>query len=412
MNNREKVLTWVTMGLLAVGMSYVVFYKVLIEPIGQKRVQKVGVIRQTQDLNVKISSEPIHLRSLRKAKARTFGSDESKAEAASRTFLVRVVALARLESDRAKMTPLKGSRITGGREVGWLVTVQGPISRLVDLMYLLQEDQHIHQVKNVVWRVLPKDNELELKFSYMTLVLDEIPDDTPLVATTQLKDITDANSRIFKKFEMKTEEQLISWDTVQDVLRAAEDAKMEEYAKLQLPSLRSPERAPYELIASRDIFRPYIKRPPPPPPPPPPVADRQDPPPPTPPREDPLRNLRLVGLTTWEGEPEVSVLNVKEDTIKTYKVGEDIIGGELMVVDYRMLTHPDNPLIKSPSRLIVRIKDQYWAVEIGQYLSQKRILNKSQWPVSLQKTHNALQPANNDLKTSNQNNTLGDTSSQ
>lgn len=411
MNNREKILTWVTMGLLAVGMSYVVFYKAIIEPIGQKRTQKANVIRQTQDLNVKISSEPIHLRSLRKAKARTFGSDDLKAQAASRTFLMKAVGLARLESDRATITPLKGSRVTGGREIGWLVRVEGSISRLVDLLYLLQEDRHIHQVKNVGWRVLSKNNDLELKFSYMTLVLEDIPDDTPLIATSQLKDITDANSNIFKKLEMKTEQELISWKTVQDVLAQAEEVQMAEYSKLELPSLRSRERAPYELIASRDIFRPYIKRPPPPPPPPPKVVEKKDPPP-TPPRLDPLRNLRLVGLTTWEGEPEVSVLNVKENEIRNYKVGEDFIGGEIMLVDYRMVTHPDDPLIKSPSRLIVRIKDQYWAVEIGQYLSQKRILKKTQWPVSLQKIHNALQPANNELETSNQNNTLGDTSTQ
>lgn len=411
MNNREKILTWVTMGLLAVGMSYVVFYKAIVEPIGDKRTQKANVIRQTQDLNVKISSEPIHLRSLRKAKARTFGSDESKAMAAARTFLVKVVALAKLEPDRAQMSPLKGARITGGREVGWLVTVEGQISRLVDLLYLLQEDRHIHQVKNVVWSVLSKNDELKLKFTYMTLLLEDIPEDTPLIATSQLKDITDANSNIFKKLEMTTEQELISWKTVQNVLAQAEEVQMAEYAKLELPSLRSTERAPYELIASRDIFRPYIKRPPPPPPPPPKVVEKKDPPP-TPPRVDPLRNLRLVGLATWEGEPEVSVLNVKENEIRTYKVGEDFIGGELMLVDYRMVTHPDDPLIKSPSRLIVRIKDQYWAVEIGQYLSQKRILKKTQWPVSLQKIHNALQPANNELETSNQNNTLGDTSTQ
>ena len=122
--------------------------------------------------------------------------------------------------------------------------------------------------------------------------------------------------------------------------------------------LDGKERKLYDVIAGRDLFRPYLER----------VAVR-------PVRRTTSRatpaaptfvagDLRVVSLANWAGRPEVHV----RDSV---------------MIDYRTMPMPNNPDILSGSRVIVRIDRDYWAVELGQKLTEKRKLSASELPDEL-----------------------------
>ena len=50
------------------------------------------------------------------------------------------------------------------------------------------------------------------------------------------------------------------------------------------------------------------------------------------------------------------------------------------MIDYRPLPRADNPQMLSPSRVILKAGPDYWAVELGQKLTQKRRLKRDQLP--------------------------------
>jgi hypothetical protein len=63
------------------------------------------------------------------------------------------------------------------------------------------------------------------------------------------------------------------------------------------------------------------------------------------------------------------------------KPGDDLFGSEVVDVDYRPLPLPRNPELRSDSRIILQFQNEYWAVERGQTLAEKRKLDSNQWPV-------------------------------
>jgi hypothetical protein len=51
-------------------------------------------------------------------------------------------------------------------------------------------------------------------------------------------------------------------------------------------------------------------------------------------------------------------------------------------VDYRPLPSPRNPLLLSHSRVILKIGEEFWAVERGQSLAERRKLEPQEWPIT------------------------------
>ena len=152
--------------------------------------------------------------------------------------------------------------------------------------------------------------------------------------------------------------------------------------------LNGSERARYSVIAARDLFRPYIKRPPPPvvsaaPPTverrPTPRTPRPTPRPPTPSAE----RFRVVDLSSWGGEDEARVIDSVTGNTKAYKMGEPLAGGKAVMIEYKSVPRLDNPLLSSPSRVIIQIGLEYWAIELGQPLTAKRRLKSVELPEQL-----------------------------
>jgi hypothetical protein len=202
---------------------------------------------------------------------------------------------------------------------------------VTDLLFLAQESPHLHRVEGISLTAAETPGRVRVRFRYLTLVVDPAPP----VEMTEL-----------------------------------EPAR----------SLYSPERKIYQGMVSRDLLRPYVKRPPSPPPPggtqPPGTSpDRHAPPGP--------ESFRIVSLSEWGGQPEVHVLNLVNQQTARFKPGDQLAGGVIAMIDYRPLPLPGDPVLKSFSRVILKIGSEYWAIERGKTLADKYRLTPEQLPEQL-----------------------------
>jgi len=141
----------------------------------------------------------------------------------------------------------------------------------------------------------------------------------------------------------------------------------------------------YEPIAVRDLMRPYIRRPAAPPPSPVASAPRQSPGPPTPaPSPSSPSSFRVVGLPDWTDDQEVLVTDSVSRQIRSYKAGDTLGGGVIAGIDYRPMPSKANPKLLSPSRVILKVGPDYFAVELGENLADKRRLPEGMLPEHIQ----------------------------
>ncbi len=344
MNSREKILAILAFSVTGILLVAFVATRLFITPTKEYREQARQAALNIDKLENRNSMGPIYQESLVKAAKTSYGHDASTASEMSRAHIVRLVAKAGLAPDDLSLTPVTGRMIRGGREVGWLIRVKGSLDRLTNLLFVFSNDPHLHKIDNINWTPIAASTDLTLQARFTTLVLDPVDGVTP----EQIKPESLPNTA----------------------------------------TLASAERKSYALISDRDIFRPYIRRPLPPPPPPGPSSRPSitgpvvPPPPPT-----PTTTYQLVGLPTWNDVPEAVVRDSRAGKSTTYKLGENWLGGELVMVDYRRLPLPKNPLVVSSSRAIVRVgRDSYWAVELGQFVTDKYLLTGDRLPDELRQS--------------------------
>ena len=143
-------------------------------------------------------------------------------------------------------------------------------------------------------------------------------------------------------------------------------------------TLKSDDRALFAAITQRAFFLPYQKKAPPPPPVPPPT------PPSTPPPPGP-ETYKIVSLSEWQGQPEIMILDSNRNKTTSYKLGDELAGGKIVMIDYRKMPFPKKPALLSQSRVILSIGEAYWAIERGNTLADKHKLAPQQLPKHLAK---------------------------
>ncbi|HUU10640.1 MAG TPA: hypothetical protein VM431_08895 [Phycisphaerae bacterium] len=339
MNNRGKILAG-AVGLFGVGLiAYLSVDHLFLIPAAQRfnqardLVEKIDLARAERDME---ASYRTRLKTLAGA---TFGTDELKVSEKIRSRIAAVLTQSGLTAERLTLKPLVGARVPGiYREVGWMVAVHGSLSRIVDFLYLMTKEPHLHRLGNLVITPTRGTTDVELQVKYVTLVLHS-PKGEDLVTAT---------------------------------VAEGPDAAV----------LEGPERRQVQLIASRDIFRPYI------------AASRPEPTAPTPtptapssPQapQVPVGRYRLVGLPTWGGRPDVLIRDSASGNIASYKTGDELGGGTIVTVDYRSMPTPSKPEILSGSRVVLRVGSEYYAVELGRSLEEKYPLRPDQVPPGLPK---------------------------
>lgn len=264
---------------------------------------------------------------------RTFSDDTDKASARSGEMLTRLILQSGLvESDFTRL-PAGPRKLRGASEIGWSIQGEGPLMQVLNLLFQLQESPYLHRIENVSVSPGEAPGRVRVRFRFLTLVIEPAP--------------------------------AVEWK--------------EPAPKF---TLDSPERRIYDMIVQRDILRPYIKRAPAGPAAPGGVVPGANLPLAAKPLPGP-ESLRVVSLSEWQGFPEIHVRDLPNQRTLSFRPGDPLAGGVVVMVDYRPLPVPDKPGLRSDSRVIIRIGAEYWAVERGRTLADKYKLASEQLPENL-----------------------------
>ena len=353
MNPRERILAIVTGVFLSGFVGYILVRQMLLEPAAQLDAEARKLTEEVNKLEMDNRQENYYEKRQTELFARSYGSKESVVGNALAKRLQFLLNRSGFDNTNQSLTPVTGSSRPGVyREIGRSVSVKGTLKDVTSFLYLLKSEPSLRRVDNLL--LIPKPGgQVDLRFKYSTLALmsrKAIP--TPTTAPT---DTPGAD-------------------------------------------LNSKERRQYDVIAIRDLFRPYIKRPLPPPParPIPRVATRR----PTTPNR-PVRTpqpvssgrFKVVGLPQDSQEQKIWVMDTQSNVVRIHKLGEALAKGKAVMVDRRPLPWPDKPFLISRHRVIVQIGPDFWAIELGQTLTDKRRLKPDELPESLKTAKAPAEPA-------------------
>lgn len=266
----------------------------------------------------------------------TFADTVDEASARSGEALTKQILQAGLDEGNFTRLPLGPRKLRGASEIGWNVQGDGALAGVVNLLFILEQSPHLQRLDGLVLSQAEKPGEVRVRFRCLTLVFDPAPD-------------------------------------------------VKREALLAKASLKSDERRVFDGIVSRDLLRPYIKRPPPPP-----VVAKAGvgsatATPATPPAPPGPETFRVVSLSEWQGQPEIHVRDLTNQKTVRYKPGDTLAGGTIALVDYRAMPLPGASGLQSFSRVIVRVKNEFFAIERGQTLADLRKLELAQLPPQLVK---------------------------
>ena len=331
MNKREKILAGIVGGLFGLFVIAFGIRAVFIKPLREIDKRIAGSRERIAKIQAERRSYFAAEDRINAVALRTFADSTDQASAKSGESLTRQILKSGLDEDEFTRLPLGPRKLRGAQEIGWMVQGEGPLADAIDLLFLLQASPELHRLDGVTLSPGEGPGLVKVRLRYLTLVID-----------------------------------------------GATDVKRKELAAKY--TLESAERHIFDGIINRDLLRPYIKRQPPTPAP----GTIPAKPGSTPTAPGP-ESFRIVSLSEWNGQPEVHVRDATAQKTVRFKPGEAFAGGMLVCIDYRPLPMPGNSYLRSDSRVIVRINNEYWAIERGRTLAEKYKLGPTQLPAELAK---------------------------
>ena len=329
MNKRERKLLILIGGLVGVFVIGFGVRLIVLQPARNLDSQIAGLRRQIAKLRDERRTYFADEEKIKAITRITFAEQVDRASAKSGEMLTKAILHSGLRESDFTRLPVGPRKIRGADEIGWNVQGDGQLMSVINLLFQLQESPYLHRIEGLAIVDANAPGYVKVRFKFLTLIIDPAPDVKLAPLVTQ-------------------------------------------YA------LNSEPRRHYDGIVQRDILRPYIQRPPPPPAPP------QSTPPPPPVQPGP-ESMRIVSLSEWEGVPEVHVRDLVNQRTIQYKVGDDLAGGTIVMVDYRPMPMSGHAGLQSFSRVILKIGTEYWAIERGRTLMEKHKLSPAQLPENLSK---------------------------
>jgi hypothetical protein len=324
-NAREKKLLWIVGGIVGLAVVIVGGRAFLLKPL-RDIDKKTAVLREKlQKVNAERHAYVTAVGAVERFAQRTFSDQIDQASAKSGETLTKQILLSGLHEADFSRLPVGPRKLRGASEIGWSVQGQGKLGNAINLLFLLQESPYLHRIENVAVSAGDAPGQVRIGFRFLTLILEPAPGVEPVALQTKF-------------------------------------------------TVESPERRIFDGIVARDLLRPYVKRSP----------DKSGPSSDSPSPSGPGA-LRVVSLSEWMGQPEVHVRDLTNQKTFRYKLGDALADGTIAMVDYRPLPMPGNEGLKSFSRVILKVGTEYWAVERGQTLADKRRLSSEQLPESLPK---------------------------
>lgn len=342
--NRKMVTTGLTLTLV-VGLVLLAADQMVFAPARQLSTQAAQLREKVNTLQAEQRKEKALRSQLQQAADRTFASDEARASEMSRARLSDLLNVSGLGGQRLTLRPVTGLRVAGAyREVGWAISTRGQLSQIVSFMYLLNRDDRLHRLENLTLTPVQQGKgQIDFQCRYLTLVLDAPRGENPPQPSPTV-------------------------------------------APLAPPDLSQPDRQWYEVIATRNLFAPFV----PPQPAPAHYAHHSDPPADS---TAGLSHLRIVGLPTWAGRVDVLVRDHNTSQTRVFHVGDELSPGRIVMVDYRRLPRADRPHLLANSRVILEIQREYWAIDLGATFDQRYKLAPEQLPEPLRLPEMPAMPA-------------------
>lgn len=337
MKNREKTLGVIVAAFVGLLVLYMLLRALLLSPAERLEGGAEKLARQIDRITSQKRIYDSRAGRLAKLAARTLGCDVNLASEEVRARLVKILQRSGLGGKSMSLTPSLGPKFKDYyKEIAWTVSEQGKLEDVMSFLYLLGAEPYLHRVENISLSPVRRSGQVEIKLRFATLVLTE-----PKGRKLPVGEFPDASGS---------------------------------------SELDSEKRKVYDVIAARDLFRPYQRRE---------VARKpapkksEDVPKYSSPEPPENSQSRVVSLANWAGEQEIHIRDTRKNEVRAYKPGESLLGGKIVMIDYRMLPLPNKPHINSSSRVILKIGSDYWIVELGQNLSDKRRLSTSDLPAEL-----------------------------
>ncbi len=333
MNAREKLLAVGVLGTAALLGGALGLRAFITKPVTELDKRIVAARERLEKINTErrnFFTAEDRIKALTKL---AFADTVDEASARSGEALTKQILQAGLNEASFTRLPVGPRKMRGASEIGWNVQGDGPLTSIVNLLFVLEQSPFLLRLDGLVMAQGDQPGQARVHFRCLTLVMDPAP-------------------------EVKRETLL---------------------AKVGLDSV---ERRTFDGIVTRDILRPYFKRPPPV------VAKGSSGAravPAGPPKPPGPETFRVVSLSEWQGQPEVHVRDTVNEKTQRYKPGDPLAGGTIALVDYRAMPLPGASGLQSFSRVIVRVKDEFFAIEHGQTLADLRKLEPEQLPPQLSK---------------------------
>lgn len=284
--------------------------------------------------------ETKYRRKLKAYAGQTFGLDPIEVSELIRVRIDKMVSATGLQRGQDASTPISGKTKSGVyEEVGWSYDLTGTLEQVVSMMYLLHADPYLHRLGGL--SIVPNRDgtEYKLSFKYVTLVLVARDNETLPIG-------------------------------------------LDDGEPKPIPPLKAKPQQWYQRIARRNLFRPFIAKPKPQPKPQSSKPSNPQPQPKPTPEVD-LSRFKISNLSQMGSEVLITVLDSQTGLAKRYRPGENLAGGRIVMVDYRELPRSDKPELLSPSRVVIQIKDQYFAIDLGRTLADRYRLEGQKVPPAL-----------------------------
>jgi hypothetical protein len=330
MSRREKTLAFLVGGIVLLGLAVFGIRAFLFTPLKEIDRKTAGLRQKLDALKKERRAYFADEERMKLVAQRMFSDDLDKASARSGEMLTRQILQSGLHDPDFTRLPVGPRKLRGASEIGWNVQGEGPLTDVIDLLFLLRASPFVTRLESLAISAGDSPSMVRVRFRYLTIVLNSAPAVDPIELTPK-------------------------------------------------HTLESSERLAYNALITRDVLRPYIKRPPPPPATPA-AAGVAAAPPGTPPGPE---TFKIVSLSEWQGQPEVHVLDLTSQRTFRYKSGDVLAGGKVVMVDYRSMPMPGREIVQSESRVILRFGEEYWSIERGRTLADKRKMTPAELPQEL-----------------------------
>ena len=325
MNKRTRFLAFVTLGLAGLFVLGLGGRAVILRPLRTIDDQIVQLQLRLQSIQKERTAYLAADTQLRDIGPTLFGLKSAEAEGAVGSLLTALINQAGLRESDFTRNPAGRRRLPGAEEIGWTLQGEGPLAQILDLLFLLQAHPRPHRIDGLGLSPTSEPGRIRIRLRYLTLALNPPPD---------------AKIRL----------------------------------DLASASLESPERRRYDLIAQRDLLRPFQAGE---------TSAPSDSAAPASPGLAEAQFFKLVSLSSWAAGPEAHLLDTRNQTTKSSRPGDALFDGQFVAVDERPLPAAGKPGLLSFSRLIWRVGDEFWAVDTGQTLTDRRRLTPAELPPSL-----------------------------